>query len=166
MTQRLDVTRERGGQDVRELMSVEGFARIAAMEEAERRLVLRELIAAEYGCEAADSRRLASERLHAWATLARSDLDGARRLGCSFDALFEEQPAEMAMRRAMVVQSVVASEFNDDERALLLEAIPGMRRQVASSVPKVVTARGAPEPTATAEPKPKRTGLGRFFHRN
>lgn len=159
------IARVSAGREANELASVEGFARIAAMGEAERRLVLRELILAEYGSDAAETRRLASERLHAWALLARSDLEGARRLGHSFDALFAEQPADVAMRRAMAVQSVVATEFDDEERALILEVVPGMRRQVPARMHDVATARPQPA-VATGEEPVKRRGLGRFFHRN
>jgi hypothetical protein len=124
-------------------MSVEMFARIAAMEESRRRSVLRQLIWTEYG-DPAQSRRLAAERLHAWATLARSDLEGARRLGKSYDEPFAELPAEVAMRRATVVQSVVSAEFTDEERVLLLEVVPGMGRHIPLRTHAVAT-KAAPK---------------------
>lgn len=155
------------GTELDELLSVEGCARVAAMEEVERRLVLRELIAAEYGGDADTTRRLAARRLRAWATIARSDLEGARRLGSSFDALFAEQPAEVAMRRAMVVQSVVGAEFDDEDRALLLEVVPGMRRHVVEHRPAVVTRAAEPagSPLAGSGGGRPRRGLGRLFRR-
>lgn len=150
------------GAELDELVSVEGFARVAAMEEGERRLILGGLIAAEYGDDAAETRQLTSRRLRAWATIARSDLEGARRLGRSFDALFSEQPGEVAMRRAMVVQSVIGAEFDDEERALLLQVVPGMGRHVVARVPAVVTQAGSSG--ADAQPRQGRR-LGRLFRR-
>lgn len=155
------------GAELDELVSVEGFARVAAMEEGERRLILGGLIAAEYGDDAAETRRLTSRRLRAWATIARSDLEGAQRLGRSFDALFAEQPGEVAMRRAMVVQSVIGAEFDDEERALLLEVVPGMGRHVVARVPAVVTqVTQGRSSGAVAQPRQGRgLGLGRLFRR-
>jgi len=133
------------GGEAEEVMSVATFERIAEMEEVERRDALRTLIAVEYGEDATATRRLAADRLHAWATIARRDLEGARRLGRSYDTLFEEQPGAVAMRRATVVQSVVAAEFSDEECTLLLDVAPGMRRQVAARTFDVASKPGEPE---------------------
>lgn len=124
-------------------MVVERFADLAALGETARRAELLALIREEFG-DGPQRRQLTAERLAAWVQIARVDTDAARALGRSYEAVFAELPADLAMRRAMAVQAVIGY-FPEDERSLLMDIVPGMDRHVSSRTGEVVSKRSTKE---------------------
>jgi hypothetical protein len=88
------------------------------------------MVRAEYALDEATLHSFTASRLRAWLRLAADDMESARTLSRAWDHVFDGMPAEMAMRRATVVQTVARSELNAEEVAVLFEFIPSIVRQI------------------------------------
>lgn len=116
------VTRERSMHE--HLMSV------LALDDAPRLQALRDMITAEYALDEPSLRPFTISRLRTWVAIAQDDVERARLLARGYDTVFDGLPAEMAMRRARVVQTVAKSDFSPAEVEALFEVIPSLLRQV------------------------------------
>lgn len=155
-------TAVRHDRETEELALLARFARFARLDELALRAALTDLIHEEYdGEDSVATRQLVGARLHAWARLGRSDVLSARRLGATYDELFSELPAELAMRRAMAVQACVGTDFDDEERAMLAQVIPGIGRHVPPKAAAVATRPSANRQTDGV----KRRRIPRIFRR-
>lgn len=110
----------------------EWFRRLIQLDEAERRKLMASLIEQEYALSDDALRAFTKARLRSWLSIA--DMGGdALILGKTYDDVFASLPADIALRRAMVVQSVVIEHFSEAEIVRLLEIVPGMRRHLPDS---------------------------------
>ncbi len=110
----------------------EALGHLAGVSTHQRRRMLAALVEREYQLDEERLRAFTHLRLSAFLGLAASDLEAAKKVGRSYDEVFAELPAEVAMRRALHVQSVVISDLAADEVRTLLEVIPGLSRQIPS----------------------------------
>jgi hypothetical protein len=115
---------------------VERFRSLLALGEDERRSDLEAMIRAEYELPEAELRDFTRSRLRAWIALAEEDRDAARSLGKGYDDVFESLPANTAMRRATIVQTI-SSQLTLAELDTLFYVVPGLVRQVEQKRPPV-----------------------------
>ncbi|PKN82590.1 MAG: hypothetical protein CVU47_02410 [Chloroflexi bacterium HGW-Chloroflexi-9] len=106
---------------LREVMSLPEDQRTSAMDG---------MVRAEYALDEATLHSFTASRLRAWLRLAGEDMDLARSMSQAWDHVFDGMPAETAMRRATVVQTVARSELNAEEVSVLFEFIPSIVRQI------------------------------------
>lgn len=103
---------------------------VMSLPEDQRTEVLNGMVRAEYALDEAALHSFTASRLRAWLRLAGEDMELARLLSRDWDRVFDGMPAETAMRRATVVQTVARSELNAEEVAVLFEFIPSIVRQI------------------------------------
>lgn len=103
---------------------------VMSLPEGQRATALDGMVRAEYALDEATLHSFTASRLRAWLRLAADDMESARTLSRAWDHVFDGMPAEMAMRRATVVQTVARSELNAEEVAVLFEFIPSIVRQI------------------------------------
>lgn len=103
---------------------------VMSLPEDQRTTALNSMVRAEYALDDATLHSFTASRLRAWLRLAGDDMNFARSLSQSWDRVFDGMPAETAMRRATVVQTVARSELNAEEVAVLFEFIPSIVRQI------------------------------------
>ncbi|MGE0598802.1 MAG: hypothetical protein AB7J35_03120 [Dehalococcoidia bacterium] len=111
------------------------YAAIADQDEATRRESLSRAIESVYRMPDDQLRSMTEARLRAWLALPE---DKAAVVGNSFESVMDTMPAEIAMRRVTVVQSV-AFKLKADELEHLQHIVP----RVLGDTPKV-TATAAP----------------------
>jgi len=143
---------------------------VLAMEPEARGEALNAMVRAEYELDDAALRAFTASRLRLWAEIAEQDLESAQTLARGYDAVFDTLPANLAMRRASVVQSVVRGELAPEQVEKLFEVIPSMLRQV----PRTPVAQASAQPTskkaakkaaAKARPITARTPVWKFWAR-
>lgn len=124
---------------------------VMSLPETERTSTLRAMVQAEYALDDAALHSFTASRLRAWLRLAAEDMELARSLSRSWDQVFDGMPAQTAMRRATVVQTVARSELSAEEVGVLFEFIPSIVRQIprapsklAQRVPEAPPERDAP----------------------
>lgn len=125
-----DVSRQRS--------MVERFSRLTTVEEAARLDELEGMARAEYALPDADLHRFTASRLRAWIELDRLDPGQAQLLATAYDRVFQRVPVELAMRRAMLVQSVARSELTAEETSELRRLIPGLMQAEPASMPSAM----------------------------
>lgn len=103
---------------------------VMSLPEDQRSAALNGMVRAEYALDEATLHSFTASRLRAWLRLAGDDMESARTLSRAWDQVFDGMPAETAMRRATVVQTVARSELNAEEVAVLFEFIPSIVRQI------------------------------------
>jgi hypothetical protein len=104
----------------------ERFARLAARGEDERLAETEAMIRAEYALDDPALHDFTASRLRALIALEQRDPAQANAGVRAYDAVFEKLPAEMAMKRASVVQTVARSDLSGDEIDVLFELIPSL----------------------------------------
>lgn len=117
-------------QATRERSMHEQLTSVLALDEQARLAALKEMITAEYALDEAALRPFTMSRLRTWVAISREDMERARTLARGYDAVFDGLPAELAMRRARVVQTVAKSDLAPAEVDALFELIPSLVRQV------------------------------------
>lgn len=127
----------------------ERYRSLIAMSEEERLADLGAMIRAEYELADAPLREFTQSRLRSWIELASEDREGTRALGRGYDEVFATLPAQQAMRRASIVQTVVSSQMTLADTDTLFDVIPGLARQVPRQTVAVASTAKAP-----AEEKP------------
>jgi hypothetical protein len=150
-------------EEVRVSRMTERFRAVIAADEETRLEQLRAMIGAELDLPEAQLRDFTHSRLRCWVDLAAQDLDGARALGRGYDAVFASLPAEMAMRRASVVQAVGSNRLTPADIETLFEVIPGLARQLPRRPHAVLTAKeeAVPKPADRSRPFWSRFLFGR-----
>jgi hypothetical protein len=138
-------------QEWKALADLEEEARIGQMTERFRSLIsaseedrlarLEAMIHAEYELPDDVLREFTHSRLRVWVELAADDPEGARSLGRGYDHVFETLPAEMAMRRASMVQSIGSNRMTPEDLELLFDVIPGLARQLPRRPHAALTAK-------------------------
>ncbi|MDP2327106.1 MAG: hypothetical protein Q8M79_03360 [Dehalococcoidia bacterium] len=103
---------------------------VMSLPEDQRATALDGMVRAEYALDDATLHSFTASRLRAWLRLAGDDMESARTLSRAWDQVFDGMPAETAMRRATVVQTVARSELSSEEVAVLFEFIPSIVRQI------------------------------------
>lgn len=109
---------------------VERFRQITALDEAARLDRLEGMARAEYALPDADLHRFTASRLRAWIELDQTDPGQAQLLASAYDRVFQRVPAELAMRRAMLIQSVARSELTAEEIVELDRMAPSLMQAV------------------------------------
>ncbi len=99
---------------------VERYVELAALSEEERVKRMLAMAFAEYDLPYDELRKFTIPRLNSWLTL---DTEVAQRVSSSYDAVMQKMPAEQAMVRVGLVQTL-AREFSIEERARLVDLIP------------------------------------------
>lgn len=127
----------------------ERYRSLIAMSNADRLASLEAMIRAEYELADAPLREVTHSRLRSWIDLASEDIEGSRTLGRGYDEVFATLPAQLAMRRAAMVQAVVSNRMTLADIDTLFDIIPGLARQVPRQ-PRAMR----PKPDITTEPKP------------
>jgi len=120
-------------QAARERGMHEHLISVLALEEAPRLEALRDMITAEYALDDAALRPFTISRLRTWVAIAQEDVERARLLARGYDTVFDALGAEMAMRRARIVQTVAKSDLAPGEVTALFELIPSLVRHVPRS---------------------------------
>ena len=108
----------------------QSFQELAALDENDRLRRLRAMIYAEYALPEAELAEFTASRLRCWVEMARGDPGSARLLGAGYDRVFSELPADIAMKRAFIVQGVATRDLSPDETDALFDIIPGLVRQL------------------------------------
>ena len=109
---------------------VERFRQLTALEESARLDKLEAMARAEYALPDVELHRFTASRLRAWIELDHTDPGQAQLLASAYDRVFQRVPAELAMRRAMLVQSVARSELTPEEVAELDKMAPTLMQAV------------------------------------
>jgi hypothetical protein len=132
---------------------VERFRQLTALDEAERLDRLEAMARAEYALPDPDLHRFTASRLRAWIELDREDPGQAQLLASAYDRVFQRVPAELAMRRAMLVQSVARSELTAEEVVELDKMAPTLMQAVphAASMTGIRQREVAPERRAKSK---------------
>jgi hypothetical protein len=133
----------------------ERYRSLIAMGEADRLEHLGGMIRAEYELADAPLREFTHSRLRSWIELAGEDREGTRNLGRGYDEVFATLPAQQAMRRASIVQTVVSGHMTLADTETLFDVIPGLARQVPRQALAVASKAKAPaEATPVAAQRP------------
>jgi hypothetical protein len=106
----------------RESEMLQRFRELAALDEDARRDQMQTIVMAEYSLPNDKLKPLSMSRLRA---LLQLDRDEAQRIAGSYDAAMRMMPAEAAMRRVTIVQSL-AGEFSKEDEAQLIELLPNV----------------------------------------
>ena len=109
---------------------VERFRQVTGLDEAARLDKLEAMARAEYALPDDVLHRFTASRLRAWIQLDHTDPGQAQLLASAYDRVFQRVPAELAMRRAMLVQSVARSELTPEEIAELDRMAPTLMQAV------------------------------------
>lgn len=136
----------------------ERMRRLASVEEAERARELEAMVRAEYALPDVELRQFTLSRLRAWLQLHAQDPGQSRALASAYRVVFQRVPAELALRRTSVVQSVAREELTAEELTQLDELIPDVLEAVAHARKESTPASRllAQQPVAvTAERKPR-----------
>ena len=139
----------------RQRAMVERFTRLATLEEAARLDELEGMARAEYALPDSDLHRFTASRLRAWLEIDRADSGQAQLLATAYDHVFQRVPVELAMRRAMLVQSVARSELTKEETADLRRLIPGLMQAEPASMPSAMGGLRERVVTGTSKARPK-----------
>jgi len=108
----------------------ERFARLASKAEAERFVEAEAMVRAEYALDDMPLQDFTVSRLRAWIALSKRDPAQASAAVKAYDHVFDHLPAEMAMKRASVVQTVARAQLSSDEIEALFDLIPSLVRQL------------------------------------
>jgi len=108
----------------------ERFARLAAKAEAERFTEAESMIRAEYSLPDEPLHAFTAARLRAWIALSKRDPAQVTAAARAYDHVFNLLPADMAMKRATVVQTVARAELTSEEIEALFDIIPSLVRQL------------------------------------
>lgn len=100
----------------------ERYRSFATLGEEERRVALQPLIDAEYSLDDAQLRAITVSRMRTWLTLSPEE---ARAVSASYDGVMQKMPAQAAMRRIGLVQSL-SVEFSAEDEDRLRELLPSV----------------------------------------
>lgn len=119
------------GERQRSEAMTERMRRLASVDEAERTRELEAMVLAEYALPEADLREFTLSRLRAWLRLHAQDPGQSHALAGAYRAVFQRVSADVALRRASVVQSVARQELTAEELTELDDLIPDVLEPVA-----------------------------------
>lgn len=137
----------------RQRAMIERFRQLTALDEPTRLDRLEAMARAEYALPDTDLHRFTASRLRAWIELDRTDAGQAQLMASAYDRVFQRVPAELAMRRAMLVQSVARSELSAEEIAELDKMAPTLMQAVPHAASMTgIRAREVPK-APRAKPK-------------
>jgi hypothetical protein len=140
--------------DSRQRSMIERFTRLSTVEAAARLDELEGMARAEYALPDADLHRFTASRLRAWIELDRIDPGQAQLLASAYDAVFQRVPVELAMRRAMLVQSVERSALTVEEVAELRRITKGLMQDEPASMPSAMGGLRERVVTGTSKQRP------------
>ena len=126
----------------REAFMAARYIELAALPEEERRTRLRAMARAEYSLPDEKLRPFTLSRLRTWLSL---EPDKAQVIADSYDAVMQEMPAPVAMRRVALVQTL-ATEFSPEDEERLRQLAP----RVFAGTPSRMTVLERPEPEPLA----------------
>jgi hypothetical protein len=109
----------------------ERFRRLASEDEASRLRELEAMVRAEYALPEQELHAFTLSRLRAWIELEEHDPGQAMAIAGAYDKVFDRLPANLAMRRASVVQTVARMELTAEE----MQHLDLMESRVLASVP-------------------------------
>ena len=142
----------------REAAMLARYNELAGLSEDERRSRLRSMARAEYELSDAKLRPFTVSRMRTWLEL---DPTNAQLIASSYDAVMQEMPAPVAMRRVALVQSL-AIEFSVDDEDRLRKLTP----RVFAGAPSRKTGLAREETSLSmADSHPKRSWWA-FWRRN
>jgi hypothetical protein len=108
--------------DTRESEMATRYLQLAELSEDERRARLRSMAVAEYSLPDPKLREFTVSRMRTWINL---DMDKAKVIADSYGAVMQNMPANVAMKRVALVQTLV-TEFTPEEEEKLRELAPGV----------------------------------------
>ncbi|MQA00608.1 MAG: hypothetical protein GEU80_14970 [Dehalococcoidia bacterium] len=143
---------------------------VRAMEPEARGEALSAMVRAEYELDDDALRTFTASRLRLWAEIAEQDMATAQELARGYDTVFDTLPANLAMRRASVVQSVVRGELAPEQVERLFEVIPSMLKQVprtpiAQTSNQPASKKAMQKAAAKAAPVRARAPFWKFWER-
>jgi len=106
------------------------FADLAAASAPARVLEAEAMVRAEYALEDDALHPFTVSRLRAWIDLSQADPDQVQAVVAAYDHVFATLPADIAMKRASVVQTVAREQLTSDEIEALFDLIPSLVRQL------------------------------------
>jgi hypothetical protein len=127
------------GEAEREAQMVARYTELAALSEDDRRERLKAMARAEYALPDDKLRTFTIARMRSWLQLEEEQ---AQRVAGSYDAVMQNMPATIAMRRVALVQTL-ALEFSAEDEARLRRLMP----RIFAGAPSRTTGLGdAPPP--------------------
>ncbi len=105
----------------RESQMTARYTEIAALPEDDRRAKLKSMAVAEYSLPDDKLRAFTLARMRTWIAMPK---EVAQTIATSYGAVMQEMPANMAMKRVALVQTLVL-EFTPEEEAQLRDLAPG-----------------------------------------
>jgi hypothetical protein len=107
--------------DGREAKMTARYAELAALSEDERRTRLKAMATVEYNLPENKLRTFTVSRMRTWIGM---DMDQAKVIAGSYNAVMQNMPANVAMKRVALVQTLV-TEFSPEDEEKLRELAPG-----------------------------------------
>jgi len=132
---------------------IDRFRGLSTLEESQRLDRLEAMARAEYALPEVELHQFTASRLRAWIELDRNDPGQAQLLATAYDQVFKRVPAELAMRRAMAIQSVARSDMTPEEIVELDRLVPALM----AAVPHTGSAQKAMGGIRQREATPART---------
>ncbi|MCA9821159.1 MAG: hypothetical protein KC495_05525 [Dehalococcoidia bacterium] len=129
-------------QDAQDEAATAAYAAIADFDEADRRTELASAIEIIYRLPDPQLRSMTEARLRAWLALPP---EKAAIVGNSFESVMDAGPADIAMRRVTVVQSV-AFKLTPEEIAQLRNVVPRVLGDAPPPTASMSEGTGAPPP--------------------
>ncbi|MEO6044834.1 MAG: hypothetical protein ABIQ47_13070 [Tepidiformaceae bacterium] len=131
--------------------------RVAQLPPEERQAELHRMILAEYDLDEPRLMNFTRCRLHAWLAIP---LDQANTLARGYDAIFDQLSGNTAMRRTMVVQTVVR-DFAPEQ----IEVLHGIIPTTTAAIPALHPPEMVAVPAAAPAPAEKKKSSWRFWER-
>lgn len=107
----------------------ERFTQLALLREQDRVDAIEPMIRAEFSLPEEQLHTLTAARLHVWTSLHQRDPGQAKQVVDGYDSAMNRMPAELAMRHASILYTVVR-DMTPEEIAALHELIPTLRQSV------------------------------------
>jgi hypothetical protein len=136
-------------EDERQAQMQQRYTEVAALPDGERSTRLRAMAQAEYALPDAELRSFTISRLRA---LLSIDPEAARTITNTYNAVMQQMPGAIAMRRISLIQTL-SREFSLDEQHHLRELMPGVfgDQAVAAPAPTSAAAPAAQQPAVPAK---------------
>ena len=129
----------------------ERFREVGALPEEERLTRLEEMVRAEYALDDAALRPFTLTRLRTWLTLKADDASLAQSIANGYDQVFNRLPADVAFRRATMVQGLARDGLTMDEVDQLFELIPSLIRSIPRASSDTIARQAAANQLAATQ---------------
>lgn len=129
----------------------ERFREVGALPEEEMLTRLQAMVQAEYALDDEALKPFTVSRLRTWLALKEEDLQLAQSLAHGYDTVFNRLPAQIAFRRAAMVQGIARDSLTMDEVEGLFELIPSLVRSVPRASSDTIARQAAANDLAASQ---------------